>query len=204
MLYLSGAVVITDGRLRFKHPNLGYMMTPDMGNAIPNNVQLAIDNGCFTNPAGYSDERYRQHLLKFPPGRTLFATAPDVLKDHYATVERATPILRMIRKLNLPAAFVAQDGWNEGSTPWHDLDAIFIGGSTEFKYASSRHIVQTAKRHKKWVHMGRVNSFKRLYFATVLGCDSVDGTYLRFGPDINGPKLLKWLNDINERKGLFL
>ena len=28
-----------------------------------------------------------------------------------------------------------------------------------------------------------------------IGCDSVDGTYLTFGPDVNLPRLLDWLED---------
>jgi hypothetical protein len=28
------------------------------------------------------------------------------------------------------------------------------------------------------------------------GCDSVDGTYLTFGPRINLPKLLRWLAEL--------
>jgi hypothetical protein len=43
--------------------------------------------------------------------------------------------------------------------------------------------------------MGRVNSLKRFRAARSMGCDSVDGTYLTFGPDINLPKLLSWLDD---------
>lgn len=45
----------------------------------------------------------------------------------------------------------------------------------------------------RWVHMGRVNSKKRLDTARAMGCDSVDGTYLTFGPDTNLPRLLSWL-----------
>ena len=41
--------------------------------------------------------------------------------------------------------------------------------------------------------MGRVNSYKRLKAAAGFGYDSVDGTYLGYGPLVNGPKLLDWL-----------
>lgn len=165
-----------------------------MGNAIPEGVAVAADNGCFTNPAGYSDERYERHLRQFPRERTLFATATDVLGDHDATVKRALPVLRMIRDIGLPAAFVVQDGWEEETTPWDELDAIFVGGSTKFKFRGGRAAVAAAKERGLWAHMGRVNSLDRLRAAIGVGCDSADGTFLKFGPDKNWPHLVRWLD----------
>lgn len=193
MIYLSGAVC---GE-RFNHPKLGFMLTPDMGNVAPKDVVLAADNGCFTNPANYSDERFFRFLeSKMPKNRTLFAVAPDVFGSHEATVERSLPILAKIRELGFRSAFVAQDGWVESSTPWDELDALFVGGSTEFKFRNGREAVAIAKRHRKWVHMGRVNSLDRLRAAVGIGCDSADGTFLKFGPDVNWPRLRGWLDAI--------
>jgi hypothetical protein len=31
--------------------------------------------------------------------------------------------------------------------------------------------------------MGRVNSLKRLRYASAIGCDTADGTYVAFAPD---------------------
>ena len=75
------------------------MITPDMGNRIPSEAIVAADNGCFNNPKAYTDKRYEQLLYKMPRGRTLFATAPDILGDHAATIERSIPMLRRIRFL---------------------------------------------------------------------------------------------------------
>jgi hypothetical protein len=195
---LSGCVT------SIRHPNLGFLLTPDMGNVIPDDVIVAADNGCFTKPEGYSDERYAGHLKRFPHNRTLFAAAPDVLGDHSATVERARPVLCLIRTLGLKAAFVAQDGWEDETTPWDECDAIFVGGSTDFKFRGGRQAVAAAKRRGKWAHMGRVNSLERLRAAKSIGCDSADGTFLRFGPDVNGPRLLAWLESIARRPEMAL
>jgi hypothetical protein len=32
------------------------------------------------------------------------------------------------------------------------------------------------KRAGKWVHMGRVNTDRRIRYAAAIGCDSIDGT----------------------------
>jgi hypothetical protein len=37
----------------------------------------------------------------------------------------------------------------------------------------------------------------------MMGCHSVDGTYLTFGPDTNLPKLLGWLDDQEREPNLF-
>ena len=47
------------------------------------------------------------------------------------------------------------------------------------------------------VHCGRVNSWRRLRACAVSGVDSVDGTYLKFGPDANWPTLTAWLDAVN-------
>jgi hypothetical protein len=36
-----------------------------------------------------------------------------------------------------------------------------------------------------------------LLAAVRMGCDSVDGTYLAFGPDRNLPTLLSWLRELD-------
>ena len=45
----------------------------------------------------------------------------------------------------------------------------------------------------RWCHMGRVNSLRRLRLAAQDGYDSVDGTFLAYGPDKNLPRLLTYL-----------
>lgn len=65
--------------------------------------------------------------------------------------------------------------------------------------AGARHLTTEAKRRGKWRHMGRVNSGERLRRADAMGCDSADGNYVRFGPDINLPKLLGWLRAVNDQ-----
>lgn len=173
------------------------MLTPDMGNRVPDGVPWAADNACFSNPAMYSDERYLSWLEARRPyaDRCLFATAPDVVGDAPATLERSLPMLSRIREVGYPAALVAQDGLTPEMVPWDAIDALFIGGSTAWKLSEAAHaLCVEAKQRGKWVHMGRVNSHKRFELARSFGCDSVDGTFLAFGPDTNEPKLQGWVD----------
>ncbi len=80
----------------------------------------------------------------------------------------------------------------------HTTDALFLGGDTEWKLSDhARAIAGEAKRRGLWVHMGRVNSLRRIEIAVDFGCDSVDGNFLGFGPDANLPQLLHWLETLH-------
>jgi EAL domain-containing protein (putative c-di-GMP-specific phosphodiesterase class I) len=75
-----------------------------------------------------------------------------------------------------------------------DYDWLFIGGSTEFKLGSTaRECIKAAKSAGKKVHVGRVNTARRLNYCKMVGADTVDGTCIAFGKDINMAKLNRWM-----------
>jgi hypothetical protein len=153
-----------------------------MGQRPPMGVLWAADTGCFNRPQDHDDDRYLAWLASMPEG-CLFATAPDVVGDAEATLARSIPMLARIRAI-VPVALVAQDGLMPDMVPWDDIDALFVGGTTAWKLGPDvPPLVTEAKRRGKWAHMGRVNSWKRYDHARAIGCDSVDGTVLRFDPN---------------------
>jgi hypothetical protein len=185
-----------DGRLAF-------IDTPRQGNARPDDVQWMADNGCFSDKW---DWRTWWTFLANNADRAdscLFAVAPDVVGDAAATLEKSAPWMPQMRDLGYRVAFVAQDGQESLPVPWDEFDALFIGGSTEWKLGPhARELAAEAKRRGRWVHMGRVNSERRYRYAAAIGCDSADGTYLTFGPDVNLPRLLSWTR-LNDHAALF-
>lgn len=184
--------------------DLGQIITPGKtggkGGKQPagETVQWVADNAVFTGRYP-GDEVYLNWLSsRNYLSNCRFATAPDVVCDAEATTARALPILPKIRALGLPAAYVAQNGATIANVPWSEFDALFIGGDTDWKLGpEAARLVAEAKSRGLWVHMGRVNTFNRLDYATILGCDSVDGTMLAFAPDDNLTKLLAWLWEVN-------
>lgn len=178
---------------------LGFIDTPAQGNKRYPSVTWCADNGCFGK--GYPGDRpwwewLKRHAGDIPSCR--FATAPDVVGDAEATLERSLPWLPAVRALGYPAALVGQDGLEDQPVPWDEFDVLFLGGSTEWKLGpAAAELTGEAKARGKWVHMGRVNSRKRLFYAASIGCDSTDGTYLTFGPKVNLPRLLSWLDALD-------
>lgn len=215
MLYLANPST-EPVRAAMRDGLLGAIATPAQGNRIDGIPLRAYDNGCGPGVRGigagfpgYENYLHWLAIMRDSEGAEftdpdqsgcLFAVAPDVVADAAATLRRQSVMrkLEWIRHLGLPAAFVIQDGQEDLPVPWGDLDAVFIGGSTEWKLgAHARRLAAQARERGKHLHMGRVNSLRRLRYAAAIGCDSADGTYLAFGPDVNLPKLLGWLRDVH-------
>lgn len=173
--------------------------TPSQGNRIPPGAWFCADNGAYGK--GYpGDAAWWAWVQGLPRDRCRFVVAPDVVGDAAATAERSAPWLPRIRSAGHRAAFVAQDGLEGMAVPWGAFDVLFIGGTTAWKLgAAARRIVATSNDHGIPVHMGRVNSFRRLRYADAIGCASADGTYLTYGPDLNVERVLWWLREINHQ-----
>lgn len=170
---------------------LGAINTPATNHTLPVGVPWCADNGCFSDK--FDEAKWWAWLQCQDPADCLFAVAPDVVGDAAATLERSEPWLDRMAALGFRVAFVLQDGQESLPVPWDRIDAVFIGGSTEWKLGPhARQLAAQAKARGKWVHMGRVNSERRFQYARHIGCDSADGTYLAFGPDTNLPTLLRW------------
>ena len=116
----------------------------------------------------------------------VFVNAPDVVRDHKATLKRFKVWERMIHNMGFPVAFTLQNGCTVGGVPWKQCEALFIGGDTQFKYTKEvREIIKEALRRGMWVHNGRVNTPERIKYSRVIGCTSFDGT----GYSIYPPKV---------------
>lgn len=169
---------------------LGQMATPRQGNKLVPGVRWAFDNGCFSD--AWDADRWESALARHAglPG-CLFAVVPDVVGDAAATDARWVEYAPVVKRHGYLAAYVTQNGCT--AVP-DDADAVFTGGDDGWKLGeTAQQLVADFKRRGKWAHMGRVNSLRRLRFAAFHGYDSVDGTFITFGPDVNLPRLLRHL-----------
>lgn len=138
--------------------------------------KFAIDNGGFKEldvPGLFSllkrEEQNRSDCL--------FVTVPDIVGSAQRTLELFDHFKGQLA--GWPLALACQDGQENLRIPWDEIEAVFIGGSTNWK--CSHHVVQiikTAKILGKWVHAGRVNDPQRWKHFEDLGVDSADGSGL--------------------------
>lgn len=196
--YLTGARNETlDRRLPEFHGRMGLLAQP-LTSVYVDRIEyscLGIDNGCFT-PSGrarFDKDAYlamSAKALKLWRERLLFVTCPDVPFQWKQTLD-GIGFARDIRRIGCPAAIVLQDGATVSNVPWSDIDAVFIGGTTEWKLSlDACDISQHAVKLGKISHMGRVNSKSRLAIAESFDCHSADGTFLLYEP-INGIDRMK-------------
>jgi hypothetical protein len=170
----------------------------------------AVDNGAFS---GFDPARFRRLLARITglPG-CLFLVCPDVVADARATLARWREWSPECRATGQPLAFVGQDGLEDLAPPWDEFTCYFAGGSTRWKLSTvSLDLIAEAKARDKYVHVGRVNSLKRLRWCVDAGADSVDGSgYSRFAaltrtkrPDMKLERHLRFVRQLEQEGCLF-
>jgi hypothetical protein len=193
--------------------SLGVLLTPDSGNTVEyaGNLGLpfACDNGCFV---GFKEEKFYRLCRKVDNHpKLLWITCPDKVADAEETLHLFRSHAAEV-SLYGPVAFVAQDGQEDLELPedyplghsGHPWRCLFIGGTTKFKLSQAAgDLAEEAKNRGKLVHMGRVNSMRRLQTALDMGCDTVDGTATSMFGDTYVNKFCKWVKHLKQQGVLY-
>ena len=151
----------------------GQLITPLTGYSNAGEV-FAIDNGAFSR---FDAKKFKSILQRDEQhkAKCLFVTVPDIVGNARRTLELWRCRHRFVK--GWPLALVMQDGMEDFDIPWHDLQAVFIGGRDPWKDSqASQDIVKTAKTLGVHVHVGRVNAYKRWKLFSDLGADTCDGS----------------------------
>jgi hypothetical protein len=201
ILLVSGATVTVR-----RHSSVGELIEP-RGGHDPDCLKLipgawAMDNGGYS---GFEAERFVAMLEKFHGRRGCrFVASPDVVADAHATLTRWPFWSAVIRGVGFPPALVLQDGMTAADVPWREVAAVFVGGSTEWKLGPvASNLVAIAKGRGLWVHYGRVNSAKRIWWIARNGADSFDGSRNSWFPDIKIPHSIASI-DATTQQGVLL
>lgn len=161
-------------------------------------LPVAADNSAFID---FDEQRYLRFVAKTPE-YIEWITAPDEVGEARMTLDLFDRWYPRIQ--HLPLALVGQDGMEDKELPWQYFDCLFIGGSTQWKLSqAASSLAVEAKRRRKKLHMGRVNSNRRLRYAYDLQCNTVDGTgYSRFSKRLLKPAL-DYLHNLHQQLTLF-
>jgi hypothetical protein len=155
---------------------VGHLYSPGGWRSPSRRFPYAVDNGayrCFAAGRSFDDASYLQ-LLRRLRGTTLapmWVAVPDVVADRPATIALWAKWVEEVGTLGHPLAFVVQDGMTPADVP-AEASIVFVGGSTAWKWATIELWADSFDR----VHVGRVNSPRRLRECARLGVESVDGT----------------------------
>lgn len=200
MIVLGSGIMNAILKLGFQtQMHFGHLVTPrngtSMSTILDSGWHWAADNDAFLK---WDEDRFRRMLTRVAGHpKCLFVACPDVVGDAKATLERFHSWRPDLAAIGQPIAFVGQDGCESMDLPWDEFAAFFVGGSTAWKIsAAAAAMVAEARARDKWVHMGRVNSNRRLRIAYDLGCDSVDGTSHSQWSDIYLPMRKRCLDNL--------
>jgi len=151
----------------------------------------------------WKEERWLSWLSSnHPRPGCLFATVPDALGDHEGTLIRWRKYRQTVADLRYPVAFVAQNGAMPNNVPWDEVDCLSIARDDWFQPAGSTFaLARHARSLGKWVHVGRVNSLKRMRLWRD-DADSSDGTFLIYGPERNAPRVKHWVDSLRSQPTL--
>lgn len=180
-LLVSGTTISAEKWATKRPDRIGSLLTPRNYNRIPDGI-WAADNDCFQ---GLHPSRFLRFLSKIVDGnnKPLWIACPDSVANAGETWRLYHLWAPVIRSLGLPVALVLQDGLEKlkhrATLPstWDDLAAVFVGGSTEWKLSEhADRFINEAKERGKLVHVGRVNSLRRIQHFAPLGVDTFDGS----------------------------
>tara|TARA_R110000851_G_scaffold293981_1_gene448600 strand:+ start:88 stop:690 length:603 start_codon:yes stop_codon:yes gene_type:complete len=134
-------------------------------------VPYGLDNGCFKR---FKEKTWLKMLDEAREHKPKFVCMPDIVCDAVRTFDLFDAFEQQTE--GLPRALVLQDGIGDHRIDWNKLDAVFVGGSDNFKISQEAfNTCRTAKMLGKWVHVGRVNTAPRV--KNWLGlADSIDGS----------------------------
>lgn len=204
MILLVNGATSTVNRI-LPHKYLGKYISPS-SHANKKSLDLIVKQGCIWGAdndcfVGFDEKLYTKMIKSIPKTKTLkYVTLPDVVGSHAETMRLFETWQPILKNEQIPVGFVLQDGCINSEVPYDKVDAIFIGGSTQYKLSNQvRTITETAKQKRKWVHMGRVNSLQRVVYAHNIGCDSFDGSGFSMFSKIKIPPTLKTLQYLSEQ-----
>jgi len=184
------------------HPDIGVMIGPrvgGMGSILTGRVWASDCDAL--NLARYSDDAFFEHLERLRPHHrtSLFITVPDLHGDAESTLAAFEHYGRVLAEFGFPLAYVLQDGAHEFDFP--PCDWVFLGGTDDYREAYAALLIERAREEGLRVHVGRVNSERRLKALAVLEADTADGTYLSFkGVERGTHDVGLWLTSANSPK----
>lgn len=173
------------------YPSMRYMLSPltlrSFGVSRHDTVKrgYAIDNGAYgyyLRNKPFDDEAFYKLLDTWSTGCDWVAI-PDSVGNWQETKDMLSVWVPRLLKYKVPLLVVVQDGSEvddykdvRNLLDRVDIQGIFVGGTTEWKLSNIQRLSEVCKRYNKHIHVGRVNSAKRVRQCYFAGVDSVDGS----------------------------
>lgn len=143
-------------------------------------MRWALDNGAWyahQRNEPWDEDAFLAMLEQHADGAD-WVVAPDIVAGGVASLERSASWLPGLLARGLQVLIAVQDGMTVA-----DVDrllgarvGLFVGGSTEWKLATLGAWGELARRRSCWLHVGRVNSARRIRLCKDARATSFDGS----------------------------
>ena len=164
-----------------KAANWRILVSPGKHMNPPAGFRFAIDNGawpCFKNNLPFDHEGFTE-LIEIHGGAADFVVIPDIVAGGMKSFEFSLSWLDRLKHFHR-ILFAVQDGMITD-----DVGALlervpnmglFLGGSTEYKLKMMYGWGMVTHALRRYYHVGRVNSMRRIKLCAEAGANSFDGT----------------------------
>jgi hypothetical protein len=165
----------------------------------------ALDNGAWTafqKKESFDGEAFKKAVAMLGDEAD-FIVLPDIVAGGRASLDMSVRWWHHLRTLpgggKAPLLVPVQNGMQP-----HDLRClvgphlgIFIGGTTDWKLSTMRQWGDFGREHSAYVHVGRVNTARRIHACIAAGAHSFDGSgWSRYGDTIHAGELARQQTDI--------
>lgn len=157
----------------------GLLLTPD-AYQHHEGFDIALDNGAYgawQRGQEWNSEPWLKLLHKHGES-CAWAVLPDIVSGGRTSLARSVEWFPRVKDLAPIWLIAVQDGIDvQDIKPLVGGDVgIFIGGSTEWKESTLPAWGKLAAQTKCYLHVGRVNTNRRIKLCAMAGADSFDGT----------------------------
>ena len=154
------------------------LLTPDIH--TDHGMAYAIDNGaygCYLRGQPFNKRAFRK-LLHAKSKKADWVVVPDIVAAGNESLSYSLEWLDECLAQCKQVLLAVQDGMRVADvrTYLNNRVGLFVGGTTKWKLASMPEWGKLAKEKHCYLHVGRVNSKRRIRYCAGIGADSFDGT----------------------------
>ncbi|NLP65548.1 hypothetical protein [Paraburkholderia sacchari] len=158
-----------------------HLLLSPKGNSLKTEgMPYALDNGAWTayQQGQAFDENAFLGAVDLVGEGAEWIVLPDVVQGGMASLEFSLTWMERLKGIPTKLLIAVQDGVQlEDVAPWlSPAVGIFIGGSTAWKEATAGAWGSLARRRNCHLHVGRVNTARRIKICAAAGANSIDGT----------------------------
>lgn len=198
VVMLANNTGIRVGHLAGRFPGaIGHLFSPGSQKGPFEFMPYAFDNGVFAKGNDWTPEPWINMLEwgKLSGQNPLWNLVPDAVADRDATLRKWDEFAPVAARYGWPLAFAVQDGMTYADVP-REASVVFVGGSTEWKWNTYRDWCAAFPR----VHIGRVNTYRRLFDCYDAGAESSDGTGFTRGDQRQWRGLVAFLEETSGKR----